>query len=78
MERESRPMKLLSESEVCEILNISHRTLRRWRNEGKLSFIRIGRHIRYPEEYIRELITKGLHKAENDIVEQEADDDIPY
>jgi predicted site-specific integrase-resolvase len=63
-------IRLLSESEVKEILGVSSRTLRRWRNDGMLSYVKINGRIKYPEEYIQEVIKAGFHKAEHDITDR--------
>ncbi len=43
----SGPTKLLSEIEASAILNISVRSIRKLRQSGELSYIRIGGSIRY-------------------------------
>ncbi len=40
-------MKILSESELAEFLNISKWTVRAWRLRGGLPFIQVGRRIFY-------------------------------
>jgi hypothetical protein len=48
---------LLTEKEAAEMLRLSnHKTLANWRSKGKhkdLTFIRIGRSIRYPVSSVR-------------------------
>jgi excisionase family DNA binding protein len=43
MNGENQCFKLLSERSLAEILDVSPRTLRTWRKEGRLPYLRISR-----------------------------------
>lgn len=50
--------KWLDNQEVCDILNISKRTLQTYRDSGKLSYSQIGYKIYYRPEDVEQLIEK--------------------
>ncbi len=53
-------MKLLTETEVAEKLEVTKPCLRRWRFEGRgLPFIRVGRLVRYKSEDLETFINKN-------------------
>jgi excisionase family DNA binding protein len=54
---------LLTSEEVCNILNISKRTLQNWRNSHIIRFVQYGRKILYPEAGILEFIDAHHIKA---------------
>jgi hypothetical protein len=47
---------LLDNADVIQLLKISPQTAARWRKDGKLKFIRIGRKIYYCRKDIEEMI----------------------
>lgn len=51
--------KWLDNQEVCDILNISKRTLQNYRDSGKLSYSQIGYKIYYRPEDVEQLIEKS-------------------
>jgi hypothetical protein len=53
-------MKLLDNDELCIMLNISNRTLQRYRCTGQLPFKRIGRKTYYSELDVLRFILKYL------------------
>jgi predicted site-specific integrase-resolvase len=55
-------MKLLNNEEVCIILNISTRTLQRYRCTGQLAFKRIGQKTYYSELDVQMFILKYCDK----------------
>lgn len=53
--------KLLTQTEVKEILKISDSTLERWRREGTgPRFVHCGRTIRYMQEHLDEYINGSI------------------
>ena len=46
----------MTEHELALILRVSTRTLRRWRQDGRLPYVRIGRNLRFRECDIDALI----------------------
>jgi excisionase family DNA binding protein len=61
---EPHTKQYLSSNEVCEILNISSRTLQRYRTNGKISYSKISeRNFLYKLEDVMELINKNIFYA---------------
>jgi excisionase family DNA binding protein len=61
--REKPPVKidltrdrLLTVAEVAELLNTSERFPRRLIEERRITFVKLGRHVRIPESAVREFI----------------------
>lgn len=52
--------KLLTYKQAAEMLGFPEGTLRTWKMQGRLKFVKFGRSIRLRESYINELICKGL------------------
>ena len=52
--------RLLTVAEVAEVLGTSERFPRRLIEERRISFVRVGRHVRIPESALREFIAAGL------------------
>lgn len=52
--------KLLTYKQAAEMLSFPEGTLRTWKMQGRLQFVKFGRSIRFRESYINELISKGL------------------
>lgn len=48
---------LLTSAEVASLARVSHVTLQRWRDAGKLPYIRVGRTIRYRREDVDALLS---------------------
>ena len=46
----------LTTEEVCEYLRISRPTIHRWKREGVIPHIRIGKNIRYRESDLRDVL----------------------
>jgi len=60
--------KLLNIKEVCNLLNISKKTLQRWDKEGKLKAVRtLGGHRRYREKDINKLFGENNQQEDNRI-----------
>ena len=57
--------KLLNYKQVSEMLSFPEGTLRTWKMQGRLKFVKFGRSIRFRESYINELISKGLGQNGN-------------
>ena len=51
-------MFLLTTQEVAAILNCTTRTLQNLRDRGEISFIRVGRLIRFSEEQVQEYLDR--------------------
>jgi excisionase family DNA binding protein len=58
----SRPdlERLLTVGEVAELLGTSERFPRRLIAERRITFVRVGRHVRIPETALREFIKAGV------------------
>ena len=52
-------IKLYSILEVCEILQLTRRTVYTYIKEGKLQAVKIGKYWRITEENLQEFINKG-------------------
>jgi excisionase family DNA binding protein len=52
--------QLLTVGQVAELLGTSERFPRRLIAERRITFVRIGRHVRIPESALREFIGAGL------------------
>ena len=52
--------RLMTSEEVQNLLQISHTTLQKWRNESKIPFIRIGRKIYYNKDEILQSLSKNI------------------
>ncbi|GAB3213853.1 helix-turn-helix domain-containing protein [Marinactinospora endophytica] len=58
--RSKRPAgRLLTVAEVAELLNTSQRYPRRLIEERRITFVKIGRHVRIPESAVEDLIVSG-------------------
>ena len=49
--------KLYKPREVCEILNISYKTLLLWIRQGKIKVIRVNGYYRIPESELRKIVS---------------------
>lgn len=59
--RNTRPTgRLLTVAQVAERLNTSERYPRRLIEERRITFVRIGRHVRIPESVLEEFIASGV------------------
>lgn len=58
--RKTMPDKLYTYKQVAEITGFPEGTLRTWKMQGRLKFVKFGRSIRFSESYVNELICKGL------------------
>ena len=54
--------ELLHNGDVCQILNISKRTLQHYRDTSVLPFIQIGHKCYYKREDVEALLTKSNHQ----------------
>ncbi|WP_304453007.1 helix-turn-helix domain-containing protein [Nocardiopsis sp. YSL2] len=52
--------RLLTVAQAAERLNTSERYPRRLIEERRITFVRIGRHVRIPESALEEFITAGV------------------
>ncbi len=52
--------RLLIVAQVAEVLGTSERFPRRLIEERRISFVRVGRHVRIPESALRDFIAAGL------------------
>ena len=52
--------RLLTVGQVAELLGTTERFPRRLIAERRITFVRIGRHVRIPESAVREFIAAGL------------------
>ena len=60
--------KWMTHKEVCEALDISHRTLQRYRSEGALSYKTLGKKTYYSETDVLDFLSKHVKDfRQNDI-----------
>ncbi len=52
--------RLLTVAQVAELLGTTERFPRRLIAERRISFVRLGRHVRIPESAVREFVAAGL------------------
>lgn len=52
--------KWMTHKEVCEMLDISHRTLQRYRQKHIIPYSMIGRQIRYPRQAVENLCERWM------------------
>ena len=55
--------KMLSELEVAVRLGVSHRTIRRIRDEGKISYTRVGASVQYTEDDVENYLASQRVEA---------------
>lgn len=55
--------RYLSEKEVSEVLNVSRRTLHDYRNEGRISYYKLGGKILYKESDIQQFLEIRYQKS---------------
>jgi excisionase family DNA binding protein len=55
--------RLLTVAEVAELLGTTERFPRRLIAERRITFVRVGRHVRIPESAVRDFIAAGLVEA---------------
>jgi excisionase family DNA binding protein len=58
---ELTPENLMTGNEVRELLRISRDTLKRWRNDGTLSFYRIRKQLFYSKQEILNKLLENTH-----------------
>ena len=51
--------KLYKPREVCELLNISYKTLLNWIRQGKIRVVRVNGYYRIPESELKKIISRG-------------------
>ena len=61
-------MRLLTDKDLCGLIQVSSRTLRRWRSEGRIPFMTLpGGTIRYSSESISSWLQRGCPKPRQPI-----------
>jgi len=65
MDNRSMVLTTLSEEEVIERLGISRITAWRLRRDGKLSYYRVGRSVRYSEQQVAEFLASCERRRPN-------------
>lgn len=58
---ETEPPRLITQEEVAQMMGVGIETIRKWRREGKIGFIRIGRVVRFEPEAIAAFLTAHRH-----------------
>ena len=58
--------KLLDNQDLCQLLNVSKRTLQRYRSAGELTYITIHHKIFYTEKNVEKFIRDHFAKGDND------------
>ena len=67
-------MKLLTETEVAQKLEVTKPCLRRWRHERRgLPYVRVGRLVRYEPQAVEEFIAKNRRTVESQSAEREGE-----
>ncbi|MDR2859718.1 MAG: helix-turn-helix domain-containing protein [Mediterranea sp.] len=71
--------RLLDNQDVCQLLNISKRTLQRYRSSGELPYQMIYHKTFYKESDVEAFIKANFAKGENpdDSTEEDTDNDTP-
>lgn len=64
--KESGYSEPVGSKEICTYLGISEPTLIRWRNKGKIPFLRFGNIIRYDRDAVSKALEKRLSKKGGD------------
>lgn len=59
--------KLLTIKDVAEMLQVAEVTVRKWQEQGKITYIKVGGVIRFRPEYIESLLEKKTIKAQKKI-----------
>jgi excisionase family DNA binding protein len=62
--KEAMSTKYLSSEEVCETLQISSRTLQKYRDEGRIRFAKLDRKIIYKESDIDDFVESNMNERE--------------
>jgi excisionase family DNA binding protein len=58
--------RLLNERAAAKVLRISRHTLRAWRKQGRIGFVRLAGHaIRFPTSEIARIVKAGFQAAQN-------------
>lgn len=55
---------LLTVKDVAQRLQVSTRTVQRWQEEGKITFIKLPQGVRFREEYLENWLSKKEVKAQ--------------
>ena len=55
--------KLYTQDEVAQLLAVSPSTVRWWRNQGKLAYIKIGRHVRITDLDLEDFLARNSISA---------------
>lgn len=55
--------KLYTQDEVAKLLAVSPSTVRWWRNQGKLAYVKIGRHVRITDLDLEDFILRNSISA---------------
>jgi len=58
--------RLLDNQDLCQLLNVSKRTLQRYRSAGELTYITIHHKIFYTEKNVEKFIRDHFAKGDND------------
>ncbi len=66
----NKPLTYYNQKEVAEIFGVSENTIKNYRNNGVLNYLRIGRNIRFTDEQIQDALiridhTKALTYSKN-------------
>ncbi len=61
---------LLTETDICQGLGISQRTIRRYRMNGEIEYIQIKRKFFYKIEAIRQFLSSHQFKSANENIEE--------
>lgn len=58
------PIPLWKVNEVARFLNINKQTLRNWKRDGKLNFVKVGRSVRIPREEVIRIVGDIINNEE--------------
>ena len=63
LEFETKSRQLYSNEQLAIKLEVSKKTLKKWRDEGKIGFTQIGRKIFYTQEQVNDFLTSYNNKT---------------
>ncbi len=58
------PPYLLTYAEAAEILGVKAQTMRNWVSKGKISYVKIGRSVRFRRDQLNDFIEQSTKKGE--------------
>lgn len=56
--------RLLTQQELADLFNVTVEAVRKWRQRGKISFIRVGNTVRFEQCEVQAFIDRNRHNQE--------------